>query len=89
MELVLWAAAGAAIGWLAIAKLGMNENRGTIVSIVIGAVGGIAGGKLVAPMFGAVATVPGDFSLAGIFVVMASAVACLMVGNLVHNRFGV
>jgi uncharacterized membrane protein YeaQ/YmgE (transglycosylase-associated protein family) len=89
MELVLWAAAGAAVGWLAITKLGLNEDRGTIVSIVIGAVGGVIGGKLVAPMFGAVAAVPGEFSMAGMFVVMATAVACLALGNLVHNRFGV
>jgi uncharacterized membrane protein YeaQ/YmgE (transglycosylase-associated protein family) len=89
MELVLWVAAGAAIGWLAINKMGMNENRGTIVSIIIGAIGGVIGGKLVAPMFGAVATVPGDFSLAGILVVAASAFACLFLGNVVHNRFGV
>jgi uncharacterized membrane protein YeaQ/YmgE (transglycosylase-associated protein family) len=89
MELVLWVAAGAAMGWLAITKMGLNEQRGMIVSIIIGAVGGVIGGKLVAPLFGAVATVPGDFSLAGFFVVLASAVACLMLGNLVHNRFGV
>jgi uncharacterized membrane protein YeaQ/YmgE (transglycosylase-associated protein family) len=89
MELVLWAAAGAAVGWLAITKMGLNEHRGMIVSIIIGAAGGIAGGKLVAPMFGAVAAIPGDFSLTGMLVVMASAVACLMLGNLVHNRFGV
>jgi len=89
MELVLWIAAGAAVGWLAIAKLGFNEHRGTIVSIVIGAVGGVVGGKLVAPMFGAVAAVPGEFSMAGLLVVLASSTALLALGNLVHNRFGV
>ena len=89
MELVLWAAAGAAIGWLAIAKMGLNEHRGMMVSIIIGAAGGVIGGKLVAPMFGAVAAIPGDFSLAGLLIVITSAVACLVLGNLVHSRFGV
>ena len=89
MELVLWVAAGAAIGWLAIAKMGLNEQRGMIVSILLGAAGGVVGGKLVAPMFGAVAAVPGGFSLAGLLVVITSAVACLVLGNLVHSRFGV
>ena len=89
MELVLWVAAGAVLGWLAIAKLGLNEARGTIVSVVIGAIGGIIGGKLIAPMLGAVAAVPGELSMAGLLVVMASALALLALGNLVHNRFGV
>jgi len=89
MELVLWVAAGAVLGWLAIAKLGFNEDRGTIVSIIIGAAGGVIGGKLLAPMFGAVAAVPGEFSMAALIVVLASSAACLAVGNLVHGRFGV
>lgn len=89
MELVLWLAAGAALGWLAIAKLGLNEDRGTLISVIIGAAGGVAGGKLLAPMFGAVAAVPGEFSMAALVVVLASAGACLALGNLVSNRFGV
>lgn len=89
MELVIWGAAGAALGWLAIAKMGMNEERGTIISIIIGAAGGVAGGKLLAPMFGAVAKIPGEFSIAALVVVMATAAACLALGNLVHSRFGV
>ena len=69
--------------------MGLNEQRGMIVSIILGAIGGVIGGKLVAPMFGAVAAVPGEFSMAGLLVVMTSAVACLLLGNLVHSRFGV
>ena len=88
MELFLWAAAGAVLGWVAIAKMGMNEQRGTLVSIIIGAAGGIAGGKLLAPMLGAVAAVPGQFSMAALVVVMMTAAGCLALGNLVHNRFG-
>jgi len=89
MELVLWVAAGAALGWLAITKFGLNEDRGTMVSMIIGIAGGLVGGKLVAPMFGAVAAVPGEFSMAAMFVVLASAGACLAIGNLVQNRFGI
>ena len=89
MELILWVVAGAAIGWLAIAKMGWNEERGMIISMIIGAAGGVVGGKLVAPMFNAVAAVPGEFSMAGLMVVMTSAVACLVLGNLMHSRFGV
>jgi uncharacterized membrane protein YeaQ/YmgE (transglycosylase-associated protein family) len=89
MELVLWIAAGAALGWLAIAKLGYNEQRGMLVSLIIGAVGAVLGGKMVAPMFGFGAAVPGEFSMGVMFVVLATAGACLALGNIVSNRFGV
>ena len=89
MELVLWLVAGAVLGWVAIEYLGFNKDRGTIVSIVIGAVGGVIGGKLVAPMFVAGAAMPGEFSIAALIVVLASSAACLALGNLVHERYGV
>jgi uncharacterized membrane protein YeaQ/YmgE (transglycosylase-associated protein family) len=89
MELVLWLAAGAALGWLAIAKLRFNEQRGTVVSIIIGAVGGVLGGKMVAPMFGFGAAAAGEFSFGVMFVVLATAGACLAIGNMVSNRFGI
>lgn len=89
MELVLWIAAGAALGWLAIAKLGFNEQRGTLISLVIGAVGAVLGGKMVAPMLGFGTAVPGEFSMAVMFVVLATAGACLALGNMVSNRFGI
>lgn len=89
MELVLWLVAGAIVGWLAIAYMKFNEDRGTIISMIIGAVGGVIGGKLLAPMFGAIAAVPGEFSMAGLVVVLGSAAACLALGNFVHNRYGV
>jgi uncharacterized membrane protein YeaQ/YmgE (transglycosylase-associated protein family) len=89
MELVLWLVAGAVLGWMGIGLVGMNKDRGTIVSVVIGAIGGVIGGKLVAPMVGAVAAAPGEFSLPALIVVMASSAALLVLGNLVHNRYGV
>ncbi len=59
------------------------------VSILIGAVGGFFGGKMVAPMFIAAAAVPGDFSSPALFFAAAGAAAFLAVGNLVYSRWGV
>jgi uncharacterized membrane protein YeaQ/YmgE (transglycosylase-associated protein family) len=89
MELVLWLVAGAVLGWVGIAYLGFNKDRGTIVSVILGAAGGVIGGKLVAPMLVAGAAVPGEFSMAALILVLASSAACLMLGNLVHERYGV
>jgi hypothetical protein len=60
-----------------------------IVSIIIGALGGLAGGKLIAPMFTAAEAVPGDFSFSALLFAGAVAAAFLAVGNLVHDRWGV
>ena len=88
MNLIVCMLAGAVLGWAGYAFLGMNENRNKMVAIVIGALGGFVGAKLVAPMFTSVAA-PGDFSLAVLFTSALVAAAFLAVGNLVHNRWGV
>ncbi len=60
-----------------------------IVSIVMGVMGGFVGGKVLAPMLGSSAIVPGDFNSLALFIAVMSAAACLAIGNLIHNRFGV
>lgn len=89
MNIVIWMLAGGALGWVAHAYLGFNEGRGRMVAIVIGAVGGMIGGKLVAPMFGAAAAAVGDFSTMALIFAVAVAAVFLYVGNLVHERWGV
>ena len=89
MNIVMWMLAGGVIGWVGFAYLGFNEMRGMVVSTIIGMVGGLLGGQVFAPMFGAAAAVPGDFSMMALLVALASAATCLAAANLVHNRFGV
>jgi uncharacterized membrane protein YeaQ/YmgE (transglycosylase-associated protein family) len=88
MNMFLWAAAGAMLGWIGYAFLGFNEGRNKFVAVVIGALGGIVGGKLVAPAFTG-AAIPADFSaIALVFAVIVSA-AFLYAGNFVHDRWNV
>jgi uncharacterized membrane protein YeaQ/YmgE (transglycosylase-associated protein family) len=87
MDIIVWLLTGGAVGWASYSFLGFNEERGMKVSVVIGAVGALVGGKMIAPMFSA-AAVPGDFSASGLFVAAAAAAALLALGNLVHNRWG-
>jgi len=89
MNIIMWMVAGAAIGWAAYAVLHFNEDRGMIVSVVIGLLGGVVGGKLVAPMFGVVASIPDAFSMAALVCALGSAAVVLFVGDQVHARFGV
>lgn len=87
MNLFMWILAGSFLGWVGFSFLGYNESRGKLVSILIGAAGGIFGGKMIAPMVAA-ATVPGVLSLPTLFIAAAVAAAFLAIGNLVHNRWG-
>jgi uncharacterized membrane protein YeaQ/YmgE (transglycosylase-associated protein family) len=89
MNIVIWMLAGGILGWVGYAFLGFNEERGMVVSAIIGTVGGLFGGKLIAPMFTAAAAVPEAFSLSALFFAAAVAAAFLAVGNLVGKRWGV
>lgn len=89
MNLIVWIAAGGAIGWAAFTLLHFNEDRGMVLSMVIGAIGAVLGGKLLAPMFGIELSVPEVFSAAALFSAFAGAAASLFVGDQVKARFGV
>jgi uncharacterized membrane protein YeaQ/YmgE (transglycosylase-associated protein family) len=88
MNIAMWLLAGGIVGWLGYTVLGFNEARGKMVSIVLGAIGGVVGGNLVAPMF-ITAVAPGDLSLAALVFAAAVAAAFLAIGNLLYNRWGV
>jgi uncharacterized membrane protein YeaQ/YmgE (transglycosylase-associated protein family) len=89
MNIVMWMLAGGILGWVGCAFLGFNEERGMVVSVIIGTAGGLFGGKLIAPMFTAAAAVPEAFSLSALFFAAAVAAAFVAVGNLVGKRWGV
>jgi uncharacterized membrane protein YeaQ/YmgE (transglycosylase-associated protein family) len=89
MNIAIWVLAGAVLGWIASSVLKVNERRGMVISVIIGAVGGFAGGNVVAPMLGAVTETPNDFSLFAMTIALASAAACLAIGELLYNRFHV
>ena len=89
MNIVMWVLAGGILGWVGYMYMGLNERRGMIVSSVIGAIGGVVGGKMIAPMFTAAASIPGDFSTSALAFAAAIATAFLFAGDLIHDRFGV
>ena len=75
------------LGWLGFPFiLRANAKRGTMLSMIIGAVGGLCGGTVLAPMLGAVKNTPNDFSLFSLGIALASAGACLIIRELVSNR---
>lgn len=89
MNTMIWLLAGSVAGWVGYSYLKFNEGRGMMVSIIIGMVGGFAGGKLLAPMLGAAVSASNEFSPFSMVVAIACAGACLVIGNLVSERYGV
>lgn len=89
MNIMIWVLAGGVAGWVGYAYMRFNEDRGMIVSIIIGAVGGFFGGNVLAPMLGAVTDTPNSFSLFSLVVALAAAAGCLAIGNLLSRRYGV
>jgi uncharacterized membrane protein YeaQ/YmgE (transglycosylase-associated protein family) len=89
MNIVLWVAAGAALGWISYSFLRCNQFRGMPVSIVIGAAGAFLGGALLAPAFSAVAAASTEFSAVALLFATAAASASLFVGDIVHERWDI
>ncbi|MDH3286930.1 MAG: GlsB/YeaQ/YmgE family stress response membrane protein [Betaproteobacteria bacterium] len=89
MNIAMWVLAGGLLGWIGFAILKANAEQGMVLSIVIGAVGGLFGGNVLAPMLGAVTETSTDFSLFSLVIALASAAGCLLIGNLYSDRFGV
>lgn len=89
MDVVLWMLTGSVLGWAGFSYLRFNEGRGMAVAAGIGALGGLLGGKIVAPIFAVAEAIPGEFSVVALFYAAAVAAAFLVLGNMVHNRWGV
>ena len=68
MNLFIWMLAGAALGWASYRWLGFSEGRGKIASVVIGAIGGVLGGKMIAPMLTSPVKIAGDFSMSSLVI---------------------
>lgn len=89
MNIAMWALAGGVLGWIGFAILHANADRGMVISVIIGVLGGFFGGNVLAPMLGANPDTPNDFSMFSLLIALASAAACLAIGNLASKRFGV
>jgi uncharacterized membrane protein YeaQ/YmgE (transglycosylase-associated protein family) len=89
MQIAIWMLAGAMAGWVAFKYFNLSEGRGLMLSLVVGAAGGILGGKALAPMLGMSAAVPGAFSTAALMIAVAVAAAVLFIGDKVYEKFGI
>lgn len=89
MNIALWILAGAAIGWIGYSTMKANTGRGLLISIIIGIAGGLFGGNVLAPMLGTVADVSNEINVFSLVVSLATATACLTIGEMLSRRYGI
>ena len=85
MNFIIWLVIGGLVGWLASVVMKTDAQQGVILNIVVGIIGALLGGWLLAPLFGTGTINQGDFSLSGLLVSFLGAVILLAIVNLVRR----
>ena len=73
---------GGILGWLASIIMRTDAQQGILLNIVVGIVGAILGGLLLAPLIGGGSITEGDFSIGSLLVSLLGAVILLAIVNM-------
>jgi uncharacterized membrane protein YeaQ/YmgE (transglycosylase-associated protein family) len=82
INLILILIVGGLIGWIASIVMRTNAQQGVLLNIIVGIVGALLAGFLLAPLFGTGTLTQGDFSLSALLVSLLGAVILLAIVNL-------
>ena len=85
MNLIVWLVVGGLIGWIASMIMRTDAQQGVILNVVVGIVGSMLGGWLVAPLLGAATVNQNDFSIRGLLASLIGALILLAIVNLVRR----
>lgn len=86
MNFIIWIVVGGIIGWLASMVMKTDAQQGLILNVVVGIVGALLAGWLIAPMLGSGTINQNDFSLASLGASFAGAIILLAIVNLLRGR---
>lgn len=82
MNFIIWVVIGGIIGWIASMIMRTNAQQGLLLNVLVGIVGALLGGWLLAPLFGTGTINQSDFSVGSLIVSLLGAVILLAVVNL-------
>jgi len=82
INLILILIVGGLIGWIASIVMRTNAQQGILLNIVVGIVGALLAGFLLAPLFGTGTITSGNFSLSALLVSLLGAIILLAIVNL-------
>lgn len=85
MNFIIWLVIGGLIGWVASMIMKTDAQQGVFLNIVVGIVGAMLGGWLIAPLFGTGTINSNDFSIAGMAVSLLGAIVLLALVNFLRR----
>ncbi|GAC1407036.1 MAG: GlsB/YeaQ/YmgE family stress response membrane protein [Burkholderiaceae bacterium] len=85
MNFIIWIVIGGILGWLASLVMKTDAQQGLILNIVVGIVGALLGGWLLAPLLGTGTINQNDFSVSSLLVSFLGAIILLAIVNLVRR----
>jgi len=86
INFIIWLIVGGVLGWIASMIMRTNAEQGMLLNIVVGIIGAMLGGWLLAPLFGTGTINQNDFSIAGLLVSLLGAVILLAIVNLFRRK---
>jgi uncharacterized membrane protein YeaQ/YmgE (transglycosylase-associated protein family) len=81
MNIIIWLVVGGILGWLASKVMGTDKQQGVILNVVVGIVGAMLGGLLIAPLLPGMTINQGDFSVMGLLISFLGALILLAIVN--------
>jgi uncharacterized membrane protein YeaQ/YmgE (transglycosylase-associated protein family) len=85
MGIIIWLVIGGIIGWLASMVMKTDKQQGMILNVVVGIVGAMIGGLLIAPLLGSGTINRMDYSLPGLLASFIGACILLALVNMVNR----
>lgn len=85
MNFIIWIVVGGILGWLASLVMRTDAQQGMLLNIVVGIVGALLGGWLLAPLFGTGTINQNDFSISSLLVSFLGAIVLLAIVNLLRR----
>jgi uncharacterized membrane protein YeaQ/YmgE (transglycosylase-associated protein family) len=82
MNFIIWIVVGGIIGWVASLIMKTDGQQGLFLNIIVGIVGALLGGWLLAPLFGSSTINQSDFSLSSVLISLGGAIILLAIVNL-------
>ncbi len=82
MNFIIWLIVGGVLGWLASIVMRTDGQQGIFLNVIVGIVGALIAGFVVAPMLGTGTINTNDFSIAGLMVSFVGALVLLAIVNL-------
>ncbi len=82
MNFIIWIVIGGILGWIASMIMRTDAQQGMFLNVVVGIIGALLGGWLLAELFGTGTINQNDFSLGSLVVSLLGAVILLAIVNL-------